>query len=180
MTVDATVTANNTETNIKNNGSGDMTVNGEITHNGRLNVLANKGQLTLGGKIHNTATTASENTMTYVAARSQGKGIEATQAFAADSTNGTILIKNITGSNGLNFAGKATSTNGQAEVYNMNGNMTVSGTVGGQPSVVLNKGAKLTVTDAATLTGDVKLVNKGSQSATVASKYANQLREKLK
>ncbi len=180
MTVDATIAANNAETNIKNNGSGDMVVNGEITHNGRLNVLANKGQLTLGGKIHNTAATAGENTMTYVAARSQGKGIEATQAFAADSTNGTILIKNITGSNGLNFAGKATSTNGQAEVYNMNGNMTVSGTVGGQPSVVLNKGAKLTVTDAATLTGDVKLVNKGSQSATVANKYANQLREKLK
>ena len=39
--------------NIKNYGSGDMTVNNEITNNGRLNVLANTNKLNLGGKVHN-------------------------------------------------------------------------------------------------------------------------------
>lgn len=174
MTVNATINGNNI--NIKNNGTGDMTVNGDITHNGRLNVLANEGNLTLGGKIHNTG-----KDMTYAAARANGDGITVTKDFAADSNNGgTILIKNITGQNGLTYEGSMTATNGgQAEVYNKAGNMTVNGSIKGTPSVVLNTGKKLTVTNTSELTGDIIIVNKGSEKATVAEKYERYFREKV-
>lgn len=173
MTVNATI--NGHDINIKNNGSGDMTVNGEITHDGRLNVLANEGNLILGGKIHNTG-----KDMTYAAARANGDGIDVKSTFEADSTNGgLILIKNITGKNGLRYDGKMTS-NGQAEIYNKVGDMTVTGAINARPAVVLNKGDNLTVTDNANLQGDVKIVNKGSQKATVADKYKKDFKEALK
>lgn len=173
MTVNATI--NGHDINIKNNGSGDMTVNGEITHDGRLNVLANEGNLILGGKIHNTG-----KDMTYAAARANGDGIDVKSTFEADSTNGgLILIKNITGKNGLRYDGKMTS-NGQAEIYNKVGDMTVTGAINARPAVVLNKGDNLTVTDNANLQGDVKIVNKGSQKAPVSDKYKDNFKESLK
>lgn len=173
MTVNATI--NGHDINIKNNGSGDMTVNGEITHNGRLNVLANEGNLILGGKIHNTG-----KDMTYAAARANGDGIDVKSTFEADSANGgLILIKNITGKNGLRYDGKMTS-NGQAEIYNKVGDMTVTGAINARPAVVLNKGDNLTVTDNANLQGDVKIVNKGSQKASVSDKYKDNFKESLK
>lgn len=173
MTVNATI--NGHDINIKNNGSGDMTVNGEITHDGRLNVLANEGNLILGGKIHNTG-----KDMTYAAARANGDGIDVKSTFEADSTNGgLILIKNITGKNGLRYDGKMTS-NGQAEIYNKVGDMTVTGAINARPAVVLNKGDNLTVTDNANLQGDVKIVNKGSQKASVSDKYKDNFKESLK
>lgn len=173
MTVNANINGGNI--NIKNNGSGDMTVNGEITHNGRLNILGNEGNLILGGKIHNTGTD-----MTYAASRAQGDGIDVKSTFNADATNGgLILIKNITGQNGLNYAGSMTS-NGQAEVYNKVGDMTVTGAINAAPAVILNSGRNLTVTDDANLQGDVKIVNKGTENATVADKYKNNFRESLK
>lgn len=174
MTVNAKINGSNI--NIKNNGSGNMTVNGEITHNGRLNVLANEGNLVLGGKIHNTG-----KDITYAAARANGDGITVTDSFAADSNNGgTILIKNITGQNGLTYDGSMTATNGgQAEVYNKAGNMTVNGKISGTPSVILNTGKKLTVTDTSELSGDIIIANKGSEKATVAEKYERYLRQKI-
>ncbi len=173
MTVDATI--NGSDINIKNNGSGDMTVNGEITHNGRLNILGNEGSLILGGKIHNTGTD-----MTYAASRAQGDGIDVKSTFSADANNGgTILIKNITGENGLKYDGTMTS-NKQAEIYNKVGDMTVTGAINATPAVILNTGKNLTVTDQANLQGDVKIVNKGSEKATVADKYKDNFRESLK
>lgn len=173
MTVNATI--NGHDINIKNNGSGDMTVNGEITHDGRLNVLANEGNLILGGKIHNTG-----KDMTYAAARANGDGIDVKSTFEADSTNGgLILIKNITGKNGLKYDGTMTS-NGQAEIYNKVGDMTVNGNINAKPAVILNTGDNMTVTDNANLQGDVKIVNKGSQKATVADKYKKDFKEALK
>lgn len=166
MTVNATIKGSNI--NIKNNGSGDMTVNGEITHDGRLNILGNEGNLILGGKIHNTGTD-----MTYAASRANGDGIEVKSTFNADANNGgTILIKNITGTNGLKYEGTMTS-NKQAEIYNKTGDMTVTGAINATSAVVLNTGRNLTVTDAADLQGDVKIVNKGTGTADVASKYKN-------
>ena len=132
-----------------------MTVNGEITHNGRLNVLANENKLILGGKIHNQG-----SDMTYAAARAKGTGIEVKETFNADSANGLVMIKNITGENGLKFDGTITNTNGQAEIYNKAGDMTVNGSINGQPAVVLNTGNSLTVNEAADLQGDIKIVNK--------------------
>ncbi len=184
MTVDATVSGG--DINIKNNGSGNMAVRGNITHDGRLNILANDGQLTLGGKITNNG-----SEMTYATARTDsalgisGDGITVENTFNATTTNdGTILIKNISGANGLNYKGTMTAAEGsdaQIEIYNKVGDMTVSGTMqGGRPAVILNTGNGLTVTDAANLQADVKIVNKGSQAATVADKYKGNLRQKLK
>ena len=173
MTVNATVKGH--DINIKNNGSGDMTVNGEITHDGRLNVLANEGNLIMGGKIHNTG-----KNMTYAASRANGDGVDVKSTFEADSTNGgLILIKNITGKNGLKYDGTMTS-NGQAEIYNKVGDMTVNGNINAKPAVILNTGDNMTVTDNANLQGDVKIVNKGSQKATVADKYKKDFKEALK
>lgn len=170
MTVNATI--NGRDINIKNNGSGDMTVNGEITHNGRLNILGNEGNLILGGTIHNTGTD-----MTYAASRAQGDGIDVKSTFNADANNGgTILIKNITGQNGLNYEGTMTS-NKQAEVYNKVGDMTVTGAINASPAVILNTGRNLTVTNEANLQGDVKIVDKGTGTANVADKYKNNFRQ---
>lgn len=178
QSVSATINGGNI--NIKNYGSGSMTVDGDITHNGRLNVLANEGNLTLSGKIHNTGTD-----MTYAAARANGDGITATANFAADSTNGgTILIKNITGANGLKFNGKLTSDKGQVEVYNKTGNMTVTGDLTGPTAVILNHGnnvGDLTVTADCDLAGDdVKIVNKGPNEATIEEKHQKYYYEQLK
>lgn len=179
MNVNAKITQDgeSNTVNIKNFGAADMTVNGEITHNGRLNVLANESNLILGGKIHNTG-----KQMTYAAARANGDGIVVKDTFAADSNaGGTILIKNITGQNGLTYEGTMNATNGsQAEVYNKVGDMTVTGNITGTPAVILNTGRKLTVTNAAELNGDVKIVNKGTESADVAEKFKPYFREKVK
>jgi hypothetical protein len=174
MLVEATVTAD--DANIKNYGSGDMTVNGTINHSGRLNVLANEGNLILGGKINNTG-----KDMTYAAARANGDGIQVKNTFNATSNNGgLVLVKNITGQNGLTYDGSMTATNGgQAEVYNKVGDMTVTGAIDATPAVVLNSGDKLTVTDAANLQGTVKVVNRGSEAADVADKYQSDFRELL-
>ena len=58
--------------------------------------------------------------------------------------------------------------------------MTVTGNMNGKPAVILNTGDGLTVSDTANLQGDVKIVNKGSEKATVADKYKNNFRESLK
>lgn len=173
MEVNATI--NGRDINIKNNGKGDLTVNGEITHNGRLNILGNEGNLTLGGTIHNTG-----SDITYAASRANGNGIDVKSTFNADANNGgTILIKNISGANGLTYDGTITSTK-QAELYNKVGDLTVTGAINAVPAVILNTGKGLTVTDAANLQGDVKIVNKGTEKAVVADKYKNNFREAVK
>lgn len=184
------VTANITghDINIKNNGSGDMTVGGTINHDGRLNILANEGDLTLEGTINNTG-----KDMTYAAARANGDGIYAKPTFVVNATNGgTVLIKNITGQNGLKYEGTINAGEGQAEIYNKTGDMTVSGSTNsdgsvtnsgmtGNPVVILNTGNKLTVTEDVNLNGtDIKIVNKGTESADVATQYQKYLREQLK
>ena len=188
MTVNAKIYANGSETNIKNDGKGNMTVGGTINHTGRLNILGNEKQLILDGTINNQNT---ENngylTMTYAASRSNGTGITATENFRVNSTNGDVLIKNITGSNGLNFAGNINSTNGQAEIYNKAGDMTVQAgaVVDGAPnqSFIFNTGRGLVV-QSVDLPSDIMIVNKGSVSAKdkIPAKYNNNnnFREKLK
>lgn len=157
--------------NIKNYGSGDMTVNSEITHSGRVNVLANSGKLNMGAKVHNNGSGAlDENNGFYAAARENGTGINVTSGFTADGT-GQNLIKNISGEEGLRYEGKMNTSNGQTELYNQKGDMTVGGTVNTTTgnAVILNKGDKLTVNGTITSEKDVKVVNKGSETADVSS-----------
>lgn len=151
-------------TNIKNYGSGDMTVNNEITHEGRLNILGNTNHLYLGGKIHNNG-----GDYTYAASRENGTGLTASQNFAVDGS-GNILIKNITGNDGLDFAGSITNEDGvQSALVNHKGDMNVSGDITntGSSVIISNKGEGLNITKDSTITNDaeVKIVNTGSKEA---------------
>ena len=156
--------------NIKNYGSGDMTVNNEITNNGRLNVLANTNKLNLGGKVHNQSNGALDaNNGFYATARDKGTGVNVTTGFSADGA-GQNLIKNISGNDGLKYNGTINASGSQTELYNVKGNMTVGGTIattGDGKVVILNKGDGMTVNGTISSATDVKVVNKGSQKATV-------------
>lgn len=178
LNVDATINAlNNKELRIKNEvGTGNMEVAGTINHNGRLNVLTNNGTLTLNGKVNNSGTDR-----TYAIARSQADGIEVTNNFNAQSTNGMIYILNKVGQDGLKYQGTAKATNAQVELYSLKGDMVVNGgSVEGNPTIILNRGDNLTVTNAAAATGkDVKIVNNGKNPATIGTNHTKNFYEKL-
>ena len=151
-------------TNIKNYGSGDMEVNNEITHEGRLNILGNTNHLYLGGKIHNNG-----GDYTYAASRENGTGLTASENFKVDGS-GNILIKNITGSDGLDFNGAIENTDGtQSALVNHKGDMNISGDItnSGSSVVISNKGEGLNITKDSTITNDeeVKIVNTGTKEA---------------
>lgn len=166
------ITITNGNANLKHEGNGDMTVNSEITHTGRLNILGNSGYLTLGGIIHNNSNgSLDDNNGFYAASRGNGTGINVTSGFKGDG-NGQYLIKNISGSNGLRYEGNIV-TNGQAELYNQKGDMTVGGSLTGNPAIILNTGDKLTVTGTVNSDTDAKVVNKGSAEADVAKATVN-------
>ena len=165
----STVTSD-TNINIKNYGSGDMTVNNEITNNGRLNILANEGKLNLGGTVHNNSNGALDaNNGFYAAARANGTGINVSSGFVSDGV-GQTLIKNISGQEGLRYEGNMTNSGSQSELYNQKGNMTVGGaitTTGKGSAVVLNKGDGMTVNGTISSEEAVRVVNKGAKKATV-------------
>ena len=171
MTTGGKISSDTANINIKNYGSGDMTVNSEITHSGRVNVLANSGKLNMGANVHNNGTGAlDENNGFYAAARENGTGINVTSGFKADGT-GQNLIKNISGEEGLRYEGNMNTSNGQTELYNQKGDMTVGGEINTTTgnAVILNKGDKLTVNGTITSDKDVKVVNKGSETADVSN-----------
>lgn len=154
--------------NIKNYGSGDMTVNNTITNNGRLNVIANTGKLNLGGTVHNDSNGAlDDNNGFYAVSRNQGTGINLSSGFKADGS-GQNLIKNISGSEGLRYEGNINASGSQTELYNQKGNMTVGGTLattGDGKVVVLNKGDGMKLDGIITSEKDAKIVNKGLEHA---------------
>ena len=154
--------------NIKNYGSGDMTVNNTITNNGRLNIIANTGKLNLGGTVHNDSNGAlDDNNGFYAVSRDQGTGINLSSGFKADGA-GQNLIKNISGSEGLRYEGNINASGSQTELYNQKGNMTVGGTLattGDGKVVVLNKGDGMKLDGIITSEKDTKIVNKGLEHA---------------
>lgn len=167
----ATVTDGNL--NIKNYGLGNMTVDGEIAHNGRVNVLANKGSLTLGSTVHNESGALGENGGFYAASRVAGTGINVKSTFVVDG-NGEVLIKNISGNDGLQYAGTVNTTGNQAALVNHKGNMEVSGSMKttDKQVIISNKGKKLTLTDSANLNSGTEgiLFDRGSENASISNK----------
>ena len=159
--------------NIKNYGKGDMVVNNTISHDGRVNVLANSGSLTLGSTVHNNSGALSDNGGFYAAARKKGTGVNVTSAFAVDG-NGEVLIKNISGADGLRYAGTINTEGHQAALVNKIGDMNVSGaiTTKNAPIVVSSQGRKLTITDSANLnSGSVgNLFDSATETASISSK----------
>ena len=168
MTAGGKVTVTDGNVNVKNFGNGNMAVNTEFTHDGRVNVLANKGLLTLGSKVHNNSGVLSDNGGFYAASRVNGTGVKVTSQFVVDGS-GEVLIKNISGDNGLDYAGTINTTGHQAALVNKKGDMEVSGSIKttGAPIIISNQGRKLTVKDSANLNSGTQgtLVNTGSEKA---------------
>lgn len=174
----------NGNANIKNYGMGNMTVNSEITNSGRVNVIANSGTLNLGATVHNNSGALGENGGFYAVVRENGTGMNVTSEFVVDG-NGEVLIKNISGDNGLRFAGTANTTNHQVGLVNKKGDMNVTGniTTTKAPIVISNEGAKLNVNANLTSGSDQgRIVNRGSQAATVNQDKLNNVKfyEKVK
>lgn len=96
---------------------GNMTVNSEINHNGRVNVIANTGALNLGSKVHNNSGVLGNNGGFYAAVRNNGTGMNVTSEFVVDG-NGEVLIKNISGEDGLRYAGTINTKDNQAALVN--------------------------------------------------------------
>lgn len=178
MNAGGNITVTDGNINIKNFGNGNMTVTSEITHDGRVNILANSGSLTLGSKVHNNSGALSDNGGFYAASRVNGTGLKVTSEFVVDG-NGEVLIKNISGDNGLEFAGTINTTNNQAALVNKKGDMTVSGsiTTTNAPIIISNQGKKLTVTNSANLNSGKPgtLVNTGSESANFGNPTLNNI-----
>ncbi|MBQ8460040.1 leukotoxin LktA family filamentous adhesin [bacterium] len=167
------INSQNGNVNIKNYGQGDMEFNSELSHTGRVNVLANSGALNLGATVHNNSGKLGENGGFYAAARQNGTGINVTSTFVVDG-NGEVLIKNISGQNGLRYNGTINTTNNQAALVNKVGSMEVSGkiTTTGAPIIISNQGGSLTVLNSTELNSGTEgtLVNTGNQKAVIGSK----------
>lgn len=169
MTNTASYTNNNKNatTNIKNYGSGDMNVNGSITNTGRVNVLANSGNLNLGSKVNN------NGGYVYAASRAKGQGINVTDSFNATST-GEILVRNISGKNGLTYNGTITNNGAQSALVNKVGDMKVNGTIKNTngSAIVSNFGSNLTTGKNSVISSDkeVKVVNRGANEASLNGK----------
>lgn len=171
MTAAGKVTVTDGNVNIKNYGNGNMSVSSEITHDGRVNVLANAGKLTLSSKVHNNSGALGDNGGFYAAARANGTGVKVTSEFVVDG-NGEVLIKNITGDNGLEYEGSVSTSNNHAALVNKKGDMKISGsmTTTKSPVIISNQGKKLTVTNSANINSGTKgiLVNTGSEKASIS------------
>ena len=120
-------------------------------------LLANAGALNLGSTVYNNSGALGNNGGFYAAARKQGTGVNVTSAFVVDGA-GEVLIKNISGADGLRYAGTINTTGHQAALVNHKGNMNVSGSIKttNAPIIVSSKGDKLTVTSTANLNSGTK------------------------
>lgn len=115
--------------------TGDMTVNGSLTHNGYMAVLNNEGQLNLGATVNNNGGAVKDASGNlaggfYAISRTNGTGVTVTKDFNATG-NGEVLIKNKTGNNGLNYVTGATinTTGYQAALVNRKGNLNAAGNI---------------------------------------------------
>ncbi len=171
LTNDGNVTVTGGNLNIKNFGTGNMAVNSTITHDGRVNVLANKGALSLGSTVHNNSGALGENGGFYAASRVNGTGINVSSTFVVDGS-GEVLIKNISGNDGLQYAGSINTTGNQAALVNHKGDTGVAGAIKttNKKVIVSHKGKKLTVTSTANLnSGDEGILfDNGSETASIS------------
>lgn len=164
-------TANGKQANIKNYGSGDMIVNSTINNNGRTNVIANSGALTLGSTLNNTSGALSQTGGFYTASRQNGKGINVTTEFVANNSTGEILIKNISGSQGLKYNGSISNNGYQAALVNKNGTFSAPGDVSatGNSVIFSNAGTgALNVSGHLSSDTEVKVVNTSSVKADIS------------
>lgn len=170
------VTGESANANIKNYGLGDMTVNSEITHTGRMNVIANSGALTLGSTVHNNSGVLNDNGGFYATARQNGTGVKVTSEFVVDG-NGEVLIKNISGEDGLEYNGTINTTGHQAALVNKKGAMKVNGnmTTKDAPIIISNQGTSMEITEKSKLTSGTegKVVNTGTEAAKINGSLTN-------
>ena len=144
MLVDSTISVTGGDTVLKKESgtTGDMTVNGTISHDGYAALLNNEGELNIGATVVNNggAVKDAEGNLAggfYAISRTNGTGVNITDDFNMTG-NGEVLIKNKTGANGLNYAQGATiNTSGyQAALVNRTGNMDVKGNISADQIIV--------------------------------------------
>lgn len=144
MTVASDITVKKGNASLKKEAgtTGDMTVNGNLNHDGYMAVLNNQGMLNLGAKVTNNggAVKDSQGNLAggfYAISRGNGTGVTVTKDFSATG-NGEVLIKNKTGNSGLNYASGATinASGYQAALVNRKGDMNVAGNIAAKTIIV--------------------------------------------
>ena len=110
------------ETTITNNGTGGVTIDGEVSNvSGTLTVENNAGALDVGGsgRVRNNGTMNLTN-------QSSGTGISIAGTVEND---GTLNITNDSGNNGISISGSVTNDTDAATIYNKLGGLDVAGSV---------------------------------------------------
>ena len=122
--------------------TGDMTVNGSLTHDGYMAVLNNAGKLNLGATVVNNGGAVKDSSGNlaggfYAISRTNGTGVNVTDTFNVTG-EGEVLIKNKTGADGLNYAKNATinTTGYQAALVNRKGNLNAAGNISADNVIV--------------------------------------------
>ena len=108
------------ETTITNNGTGGVTIDGEVSNvSGTLTVKNNAGALDVGGSglVRNNGTMNLTN-------QSSGTGISIAGTVEND---GTLNITNDSGNNGISISGSVTNDTGVATITNQLGGLDVAG-----------------------------------------------------
>lgn len=170
---DVTVAGGNAVMKKEAGTTGDMTVNGTITHDGYMAVLNNAGELNLGATVTNNGGAVKDASGNlaggfYAISRTNGTGVNVTKDFNITG-NGEVLIKNKTGANGLNYAQGATiNTSGyQAALVNRKGNLNAAGDITADHIIVRAGTQADPSTGTFTVTGNLKPTGTTSPSYIV-------------
>lgn len=124
--------------NIKNNANSEMNFNGEITHNRRVNVIANDGTMNLAGTVNNNSGALGTDGGFYAVSRYDAKGVNVTKDFNGQG-KGEFVIKNINGSNGFDYNGSINSNGYQVTLVNKTGDLNLNGSLEAKNAPVMIK-----------------------------------------
>lgn len=173
MDVNSTITVAGGNASLKKeaNTSGDMTVDGTITHDGYMAVLNNAGDLNLGATVTNNGGAVKDSSGNlaggfYAITRSGGDGVNVKSTFNGKGS-GEYMITNKGTSGGFTYSdGAVINTTNRASLVNRDGAFNVAGDITAN-KIVVRSGTKAdpstsTFTVAGTLTPTVTTVDDGT------------------
>jgi len=166
-----TVEGGNASLKKEANTTGDMTVDGTITHNGYMAVLNNAGDLNLGATVTNNGGAVKDSSGNlaggfYAITRSTGDGVNVKSTFNGTGS-GEYLITNKGKSGGFTYTdGAVINTTNRASLVNRDGAFNVAGDITAN-QIIVRSGTKAdpsasTFTVSGTLTPTVKTVDGGT------------------
>lgn len=173
MNVASTITVKGGNASLKKeaNTTGDMTVDGTITHDGYMAVLNNAGDLNLGAKVINNGGAVKDSSGNlaggfYAITRSTGKGVNVKSTFNGTGS-GEYLITNKGTSGGFTYSnGAVINTTNRASLVNRDGAFNVAGDITAN-KIIVRSGTKAdpstsTFAVSGTLTPTVTTVDGGT------------------